>query len=105
MIEKTCSFCGRKLSKVYKTGYAGCPYCYREFKEELKPLIKEYHGSFFHTGKRPVIDAVDIELLEELKNYVAEKDRAEKDGRIEDVNKLNSLISAITEELKRRNVL
>lgn len=105
MIEKTCSFCGKKLSSVYKSGYAGCPNCYREFKEELKPLIKEYHGSFFHTGKHPVIDAVDRELLEELKNYVAERDRASVEGRFDDLNKLNSLISAITEELKRRNIL
>ncbi len=38
-LQKTCRRCGRSLNDILNTMIVGCPYCYTEFSEELKPLI------------------------------------------------------------------
>lgn len=48
-----CSGCGISLSEFREVGRLGCPCCYDDFREELKPLLENIHEELFHTGKRP----------------------------------------------------
>ena len=49
----SCSGCGITLSEFRDIGRLGCPSCYDDFREELKPLLENIHEELFHTGKRP----------------------------------------------------
>ncbi len=49
----TCSGCGITMSEFRAVGRLGCPFCYDEFRSELKPLLENIHEELKHTGKRP----------------------------------------------------
>ena len=49
----SCSGCGITLAEFRDIGRLGCPSCYDDFREELKPLLENIHEELFHTGKRP----------------------------------------------------
>lgn len=51
--RKACSHCGTSLADVKRSGYAGCPHCYTDLREEMLPMIKAIHGSVTHTGSVP----------------------------------------------------
>jgi len=59
----------------------GCPACYKEFHEELTPLLRRIHGSIVHVGK-----------AYEAKN---EGQRAKSDGQKSKSKKLHNLRSMI----------
>ena len=48
---KRCAVCGSDFSSIAKSGKAGCPNCYAEFKSRLAPTIKKIHGNTVHCGK------------------------------------------------------
>lgn len=49
----TCSGCGTTMSEFREVGRLGCPSCYDEFRDELKPLLESIHEELIHTGKIP----------------------------------------------------
>jgi protein arginine kinase activator len=49
----SCSGCGVTLSEFREVGRLGCPFCYDEFREQLKPLLENIHEEAIHIGKRP----------------------------------------------------
>jgi len=66
--NKKCSFCGVGLSDIKAMGRVGCGNCYKEFKENLSPIIKTIHGSIEHKGKVPLISGDDIKLEKEIRD-------------------------------------
>lgn len=48
---KRCAVCGSDFNSIAKTGKAGCPNCYTEFRTKLAPTIKKIHGNTVHCGK------------------------------------------------------
>lgn len=48
-----CSGCGITMSEFREVGRLGCPFCYDEFREQLKPLLENIHEELIHTGKHP----------------------------------------------------
>lgn len=74
MPVKTCSVCGYTLQDISKTGRIGCAKCYDCFREELKKLLLNYHGSTQHIGKKPkgqipvrTVQQMELELKEAIK--------------------------------------
>jgi len=51
--NRSCSSCGWSLRKIQKSGRLGCPDCYRNFSEEVQPILQSIHQSTRHTGRRP----------------------------------------------------
>jgi protein arginine kinase activator len=52
--EHACPHCGMTLKRFAKESLLGCPEDYKEFKEELMPLIdKNQNGKSYHSGKTP----------------------------------------------------
>lgn len=49
----TCPLCGYTLEDLTHKNRLGCGTCYETFKNQLYPLIQQYHSSFDHRGKYP----------------------------------------------------
>ena len=49
----TCSACGLSYDEFEHTGRLGCAQCYRDFSEQLKPLLQRIHGRVQHAGRMP----------------------------------------------------
>ena len=53
---KKCPVCGLAWREFQETGKLGCAACYKTFREELLPLLKQLHGSQQHQGKEPALE-------------------------------------------------
>lgn len=104
MFDKTCPYCGAKLSVYYNTGMLGCPECYNVFETEIDASLPEIQGGVRHVGKKPRYSLEDKELLNDYKKYLKEKEAALISGRFEDVKKISVFLSDIGDELKRRGI-
>ncbi|MDH5315331.1 MAG: UvrB/UvrC motif-containing protein [Gemmatimonadota bacterium] len=47
-----CSGCGATFADFRETGRLGCAECYRTFEPALRVLLRRYHGSTHHHGRR-----------------------------------------------------
>ncbi len=72
----TCPNCGLTYKEFRKIGRLGCSQCYNAFKQNLRPLLRNIHGSANHVGKRP--KRVSEEMSKELE--LAELRQALKDA-------------------------
>jgi len=57
--EPVCPHCGWSLEKFRKTGYLGCPECYRAFEQPISGMLKNIHRGDHHTGKIPISAGAD----------------------------------------------
>lgn len=49
-----CPECGMSFTEFRSSGMLGCPECYKEFENQLGPLIERAHeGGTHHVGKAP----------------------------------------------------
>ena len=94
--EIRCPVCGATLADYSRTGLVGCANCYTAFREELMPVISRIHGKTQHVGKRPLGDDVLFELLAEQKELRAELERAVKEKRMKDAERINRQIRDIS---------
>lgn len=76
-----CPICKTKFDEFRNTGRLGCPHDYEVFREELRPLLENIHGSTRHIGKLPRrlpadarIQTQIIQLRQELQQAVAVED-------------------------------
>ncbi len=95
-----CSGCGLSYEEFERTGRLGCAQCYRDFSEQLKPLLQRIHGRTQHAGHRPasfVPDAQDLikEQINDLRQKMNEAVAAEN---FEDAAKYRDELKALTEE-------
>ena len=49
--EQACPSCGATLEDFRQAGRLGCEFCYTEFAEPLRELLRRLHGSTTHCGK------------------------------------------------------
>lgn len=95
--EKSCPVCGLKFIDFEKSGFLGCPDCYKTFKEELRPILLNFHGNVKHVGKKKgekfSIESFYENKLKRLKKeleYAIEEERYEDAAKIRD--KINELV-------------
>lgn len=95
--EKICPTCDLKFIDFEKSGFLGCPDCYKTFKEELRPILLNLHGNVKHIGKKKgekfTIETFFESELKKLKReleYAIEEERYEDAAKIRD--KINELI-------------
>jgi len=50
----TCPRCGWTAQQFRKTGYLGCPECYRTFAPQISGMLKNLHRGERHLGKVPL---------------------------------------------------
>ena len=46
-----CETCGFTFDDISKTGFPGCPDCYRAFSQKMRPIIQKIHGRAVYKGK------------------------------------------------------
>ncbi len=68
---KRCSLCNSSFNDIAHSGKAGCPECYKTFKQELLPYLKRVHGSTKHQGSTPSCEKWGKNTLEELRDELA----------------------------------
>lgn len=62
-----CSKCGTTLREISETCFVGCPYCYKELGEQIKPIVRNIQSAVMHIGSSP-----DGEQNENSINEIAE---------------------------------
>ena len=126
-VKLRCPRCGWSNVDFKKTGYLGCPFCYKTFNKSISPLLRRIHGNNKHIGKKPkkitftepIISAQNEpeetkmtgqeraaeprNKFEELKNLKSGLELAVKEERYEDAAKLRDRIKAAEIELKEDN--
>ena len=104
VMEKTCKFCGTKLSDFYETSMLGCEHCYEVFSAEITAALKKMQGKTAHVGKAPKLNVLDREMLFEYKSLLKEKEKAVLEGRFEEAAALDKDISALYIELSEKGL-
>jgi protein arginine kinase activator len=88
-----CKICGTGFFEYSKTGLIGCPQCYENIKQSIKPVAEGIHGSVIHKGKIPkyfINEESDVKSEENTSIIV------EKTETLEDIKHL--LEQAVLEE-------
>lgn len=82
---KRCRKCNSSFKEIVESGKMGCPYCYIDFREEIRPTLIKIHGKTEHKGLSPVkastgvnslheeIETLEIELKKAIENEEFEK--------------------------------
>ncbi len=94
MDSLTCSGCGITMSEFREIGRLGCPSCYAEFREELKPLLESIHEELVHTGKHP---SRSTPSLDDQSRILQLRNKQREAIRQEDYEAAASLRDEITE--------
>jgi protein arginine kinase activator len=74
-----CPHCQRTYVQFRETGQMGCSHCYDVFREALLPLLRQYHQSEEHKGRRldlkaGAVDSEDVKALkDQIRKAVAEE--------------------------------
>lgn len=85
-----CPICGISFEEFRQLGRLGCPHDYEVFRDELRPLLENVHGSLRHVGKIPKRAPADtrrqtelIKLRQEIQQAIAVEDY-ERAARLRD---------------------
>jgi len=90
LLRSKCGVCNLTFDQFRRTGQLGCPSCYREFNNELQPILRRIQGDVTHRGKIPVRQGGNLslkrqieKLRDELKDLV-KREEYEKAAKVRD---------------------
>ncbi|MCH2203862.1 MAG: UvrB/UvrC motif-containing protein [Fuerstiella sp.] len=92
--QLTCSGCEITMSEFRELGRLGCPFCYDEFREHLRPLLENIHEEPAHSGKRPSRTSAS---LDDQSRVLQLRNRQREAIRQEDYEAAATLRDEITE--------
>lgn len=102
--EKVCNNCGTKFEEFKKSGFLGCSSCYNTFKDDLRPIILNLHGSMKHTGKRKGEKFTPKTTIDEkIKKLKKELEYAIEEERYEDAAKIRDIIKELLSNVKNNS--
>ncbi|TWT52819.1 excinuclease ABC subunit B [Rubripirellula amarantea] len=100
--QKECPVCGISFFEFRNTGRLGCPYDYKHFEVDLKPLLNNIHESLEHCGKRPKRAAASadsqaqmIQLRREMEEAIEREDYERASEIRDELKKMEQTESAI----------
>jgi protein arginine kinase activator len=108
---KKCPDCGNTFANFHKVKRLGCGQCYDTFKDELDPILENFHGALQHIGKCPpsnmsskiVSFNKQIEQLEKDLKRAIKKEAYEKAGEInkqlKPLKEVKDQVATLSEEL------
>ncbi len=98
---RRCPACGMTFEDYKRTGLLGCAKCYRYFRRELVPALKELQGGTQHTGKTPGKDAGEnYELLLERARLRSRLEEAVRRGDDVEVERLGGQIRELSAAIR-----
>lgn len=65
-----CSKCGTSLREISETCFVGCPYCYEELGEQIKPIIRNIQSAAMHIGSGPDVSDGSINEISQLEEQL-----------------------------------
>ena len=69
-----CSKCGTTLRDISDTCFVGCPYCYEELGENIKPIIRNIQSAVMHIGSGPSEEVDETAILkQQLEDAIAQE--------------------------------
>ncbi len=90
--EKKCTLCGATFRELCEDGKAGCPECYRVFREEFIPTLSRLHGKAVHEGRAPGKFKEKKEAETKLKSLENDLKLAVSEERYEDAASIRDRI-------------
>lgn len=66
-----CETCGFTFEDITKTGFPGCPDCYRVFSQKMRPIIQKIHGRAVYKGRKQNTEAQDAFSADEKADELA----------------------------------
>ncbi len=67
-----CDICGLTFAEFKKTGLFGCDVCHEAFRDHVRNLLKQIHGTVVHEEKAPKRISKKIQLKQQLKDLQSE---------------------------------
>jgi protein arginine kinase activator len=101
--DKSCDFCGTKLSEVLRTGTVGSAACYEEFRAELEPVLREQQVAVMHRGKSPHVTDKREHMRRDLQSKRGMMRSALRTENYEEAARLRDAIRGIEESLNQAN--
>jgi len=101
--DKTCEFCGTKLSEVLRTGVVGSAACYEAFRTELEPVLREHQVAVMHRGKSPHVTDEREHMRRDLQSKRGMMRSALRSENYEEAARLRDAIRGIEESLNQAN--
>ena len=109
--EPVCPHCGWSLEKFRKTGYLGCPECYRAFELPIVGMLKNIHRGDHHTGKIPMSAGADqkhghetVLLKREIEQLRKEQEEKIRREEYEDAAVLRDRIQELEKKIRQLEV-
>jgi len=96
--DRKCSRCGRSLDTIKKTGKIGCGACYRDFSEELEPVLRRVQGQMEHKGGIPETLSEEYKRNREIVRLKKELDEAVEREHYEQAAVLRDRIAELKNE-------
>ena len=102
-VKIRCRKCGWSNVDFKKTGYLGCPLCYKTFNKSISPLLRRIHGNNKHIGKKPskisFMEPIILQNEQEEGNATGKERVARPLSKIEEFQKLKTALeTAVREE-------
>lgn len=98
---RRCPSCGMTFEDYKRTGLLGCAKCYRYFRRELLPAVRDIQGGTAHTGKTPGKDAGEnYELLLERARLRSRLEEAVRRGDDGEAQRLGDQIKGLSEAIR-----
>lgn len=94
-----CGGCGLSYTEFERTGRLGCAQCYRDFSDQLKPLLRRIHGRTQHAGRRPAafVPSAEDALAARISELRQKMDEAVATENFEDAAKYRDELRTLTE--------
>ena len=98
---KMCPVCSKTLDDLKRTGNAGCPECYKEFKKYIYSFLKTNAGSAEHKGKYPGRINIFSQKMKRINNLQSLLNQAVKKEDFEEAAYLRDKIKLMERHLRR----
>jgi protein arginine kinase activator len=99
---KVCPMCGSSFADYERTGLLGCAGCYDVFREDLLPVISRIQlGNTKHVGMVGK-NTDEHDKVRELKELQSQFEKAMREHRLSDANRINRRIDEINRSLYGR---
>lgn len=95
-----CKMCGTTSDEFLRTGYVGCPECYKAFENEVMPAIKRTQHDVRHVGKIPGGGSSDAAIRSEIEKLRIKQRRAAEAEDYEQAGELRDRINALKASLE-----
>jgi len=93
-----CPSCGLSYMQFKDKGRLGCGACYHAFAKPLERLLKNIHGSTFHTGKVPASQQETVKRRQEITALRGALKRAVQQEEFEEAARLRDRIAAMEQK-------